>query len=136
LHSYLVEFHRELDSYQDELSAHPELIARLDPEQADKVLSYLVELACQSQNMLNTTQARDALSAIPKDWLRTHINRIAEAQLDLEDEWEYRRLGEIYLRLAPELVHAQIERGKASKQPDIQMAAQDLAALLAKGHTP
>jgi hypothetical protein len=135
LHPYLIKFQRELDSYQEQLSKHPERIPKLDPEQASNVLSYLVELACQSQNMLNITLARDALSAIPEDWLRTHINRVAEAQLDLEDEWEYRRLGEIYLRLEPELVSDLIERGHASKQPAIQMAAQDLAAMLAKGRT-
>ena len=133
---HAVQFRQKMDSFHPNLWAHPELITTLDLDQAQQALRYLLELACQAQNMVNITFARQALLTMPHDWLVTHIGPLVESQLDLEAEWEYRRLGELYLKLAPELLPGLLTRGQVSTQPNVREAAADLATLFTRGKRP
>jgi hypothetical protein len=63
------------------------------------VLSYFLELACQAQNMLNIELGRASLVTLPRKWLLEKIEAAAKPLLDTNDEWEYRRLLEVYWKL-------------------------------------
>jgi hypothetical protein len=105
-------------------------VPTLNPSTGDAVLSYLLELACQAQNMRNIELGRTALLALPRAWLLDRIEAAAEPLLELGDEWEYRRLGEVYLGLDQELVRGLIARGRDSQDEGIKEAAEDFLQAL------
>ena len=47
--------------------------------------------------------------------------------LDLDDEWEYRRLVELLLEIAPQFVERYLEIGRSSNVADVREAAEDFA---------
>src|SRR5262245_49081148 len=110
LHHYELTFRRGLDRYHPELWQHLDVVAHLAPDVGAQVLAYLLEYACQAQSELNIMLGRKALLAIPRDWLLKHITAAAEPLLELEDEWEYRRLLELYWELDRELTQSLAER--------------------------
>jgi hypothetical protein len=124
-HPYYVEFRRQLDKFHKGLSADITLTTTLPTETRNAVISYLLELACQSQTALNIEIGRKALLALPKEWLIANIEPIAKPLLLLESEWEYRRLVEVYLLLDRKLACGLIKSGINSKNPTICEAAQD-----------
>ncbi len=117
LDAYEAAFRRQLDAYHEKLWTCIDVVPTLNPSTGDAVLSYLLELACQSQNMRNIELGRTALL--------DRIEAVAEPLLELGDEWEYRRLGEVYLELDQELVRGLIARGRDSQDEGIKEAAED-----------
>jgi hypothetical protein len=120
-----------MDTYQKDLWKHLERVSQLEPESGDAVLSYLLELACQSQHTGNIERGRKALLRLPRDWVLQHIERVAEPLLQLNDEWEYRRLLEVYEHLDKELVQKLVYRGLTSQNPEIRETAADYRESLA-----
>ena len=102
----------------------------LNPSTGDAVLSCLLELACQSQNERNIELGRTPLLALPRAWLLDRIEAAARPLLELGDEWEYRRLGEVDLELDQELVRGLIARGRDSQDEGIKEAAEDFLQAL------
>jgi hypothetical protein len=123
--SYDTEFRRQLDALYEGLSANLELLPILPSETSEAVLTYLLELACQAQNTRNIDLGRMALLRLPTGWLVERIEQIAEPLLQLNDEWEYRRLLEVYERLDSALTQRLAARGMNSDQPDIRATAQE-----------
>ena len=119
-HPYIDRFKQRLDSLQPKLWTHLELTPRLDPANGKAVLSFLLELACQSSNMLNIELGRAGLFAIPRDWLLETIEEAAEPLLQLNDDWEYRRLLEVYTELSNAFVRRLALRGLKSTNPEIK----------------
>ncbi|MDP9375151.1 MAG: hypothetical protein M3Q65_22415 [Chloroflexota bacterium] len=132
-HSYDVAFKRQMNAYHEELWQHLALVPALEPQTRNAVMEYLLELACQAQNERNIDLGRRAILGLPRAWLLQHLETYAEPLLQLEDEWEYRRLGEIYLRLDEGLVRRLAARGLESRDEGIREAAQDFLGALSNG---
>jgi hypothetical protein len=62
---------------------------------------------------------------MPRDEVLKNIERVAADSLPLGDEWEYRRLLELYQQLDPGLQHRLVEGGLGSDNPEIREAAED-----------
>ncbi|HEX8905446.1 MAG TPA: hypothetical protein VF771_11415, partial [Longimicrobiaceae bacterium] len=78
-HPYVEQLKEWMDAIEPELWRHPERTPSLAPEQGRAVVSGLLELACQCQNMLNIELGRAGLLALPwydasprgeRDWHR------------------------------------------------------------------
>ena len=87
---------------------------------------YLLE-ACQASYVPNITKARNKILELPKEWLVNNINSVATGLLNLSDEWEYRRLLELYKMLDEELVLQLVSAGLKSSNPEVQEAAKDFS---------
>lgn len=124
-HRYGTSYKRRMNAFQEGLWEHLEVVPRLAPETRDAVMGYLLELACQCQNIANITLGRMALLALPREWVVQNIERYAQPLLELEDEWEYRRLLEVYQRLDDTLVHRLALRGLTSPESEIQETAHE-----------
>jgi hypothetical protein len=55
----------------------------------------------------------------------TDIESVATECLDLNDEWEFRRLLELYEMLDEQLLRRLVEHGSHSKNPEVREAAED-----------
>jgi hypothetical protein len=123
--SYGKWYKEQMNAFQEALWEHLEAIPTLEPQVRGAVMHYLLELACQAQNITNISLGRQALLALPRDWLLHNIERSAEFLLEVEDEWEYRRLLEVYQHLDKDLVRRLALRGLNSTERGIQEAAQE-----------
>jgi hypothetical protein len=103
-HPYIERYKHELDGVQENLWMHLETVPQLEEKEQQFVLSYFLELACQAQNILNIELGRASLVALPRNWLLEKIEEASKPLLDENDEWEYRRLLEVYWKLGEGLV--------------------------------
>src|SRR6516165_9673291 len=83
---------------------------QLPKSKALEVVVILLTNACQSQNEENIRLGRNGLEAIPPSWLQTILPEAIEKSLNLDDEWEYRRLLEVIHDLLPELLPGYVNR--------------------------
>ncbi len=118
-------YKQQMDSFQPGLWEHLERVPTLEPPTQEAVLRYVLGLACQAGHVHNTLLGRMALLGMPRAWLAQYVERSAEPLLELKDEWEYRRLGEVYEQLDDDLLRRLITRGLISPDAGIQEAAQD-----------
>ena len=81
--------------------------------------------ACQAQNTAVITQGRREILALPRDAVLQSIERVAADSLPLDDEWEFRRLLEVYEQLDRGLLRRLVEVGLASSNAAINDAAED-----------
>ena len=103
-------------------------VSRLDEfplEISLEVLKVLVGFACESQNDVPIMLGRANICKIDKSWLAQHLIEVAKSCLDLNDEWEYRRLFELVLEAVPELKQEVADIGFNSADDDIKEAAAD-----------
>ena len=118
-------FKRRLDAFEEDLWARPERVSLLEPSKATEVLAYVVKLACRSQHSHNIQLGRDFVMALPRAWVLERIEQVAEPLVQLNDDWEYRRLLELYESLDDGLLLRLAKRGLQSSNPEIQDAAND-----------
>jgi hypothetical protein len=130
LHPYDERYRQRMDAFQAGLWAYLDTVPVLESDIRDEVVQYLLELACRAQNIRNITLGRTALLALPRVWLLAHIEHYAEPLLQLKEEWEYRRLAELYEQMDDDLVRRLVIRGLASPNEGIQEAAQEYQAWL------
>ena len=130
-HSYDIEFRRRMDSFHKNLWANLDLAPSLDDVVANSLIAYLLELSCQCQNIRNITLGRMALWALPGQWLLERIELVAEPLIRLNDDWEYRRLLEVYWRLDKSLVKKLALQGLDNPNPEIREAGQECLDKLA-----
>ncbi len=128
--SYEERYRQQMDTFRAGLWSRLDLVPTLEPDLRDVVAHYLLELACQAQNIANISLGRRALLGLPRVWLLAHVEVYAEPLLQLEDEWEYRRLAEVYEHLDQGLLRRLIARGLDSRNGEIREAARDFAAQL------
>jgi hypothetical protein len=84
-----------------------------------------VQLACQPSYVPRIVQGREHVMGMPRAWVLEHITCIADQALDLNDEWEYRRLLELLDSLEPGLAQRFVLHGLSSPHPEIREAAGD-----------
>jgi len=77
-----------------------------------------------AQSIRAITRGRTEILSLPRSQVLEHIESVAAATLPFE-EWEYRRLLELYEQLDAGLVQRLVSRGLASTDADIREAAED-----------
>lgn len=85
---------------------------RVLTEEEEHVIHTLVRSRTASVRLVE--RARIVEQARPREWEVQNIERYAQPLVELEDEWEYRRLLEVYQRLDDALVHRLALRGLTS----------------------
>lgn len=76
--------------------------------------------------MRRISQGRTEILALPRDLVLCQIEEVANATLNLGDDWEYRRLLEVAELLGdPALIQRLIQFGVGSPNPEIADAASD-----------
>ncbi len=123
--SYSARHRARLEEFQSGLSDNIAIIVSMRKDQAGAVLAYLLELACQTQSVYNIMLGRNALAAIPHDWLLEQVEIAAEPLVRLDQEYEYRRLLELYELLDAQLLGRLVERGLRSGNTEVREAAED-----------
>jgi hypothetical protein len=89
------------------------------------VVSYLLELACRSQNIMNIELGRSGLLALPRQWLLGRFYKDAEPLLRQEAEWEYRRLLEVARQLDRDLFQRFVSGGLHSEDAQLREVAEE-----------
>jgi hypothetical protein len=93
-----------------------------DKELADSLI-YNLGQACQRSSPSANRAGWRGILDLPRDWALRHLEPFAERELDLEDEWEYRRLLEVCALLDRGLLERFIRRGLTSANPEVREAA-------------
>ena len=96
-------------------------------EDQENLLQSAVSRACQPTFVPSIMEGREAVLLLPRKWVLTNIERVANETLDLSDYWEYRRLLELYSLLDPALVERLVIEGLKSDDPDVLEAAEDFS---------
>jgi hypothetical protein len=128
--SYEDNYRIRMNKFKDQLWNQLEIIPDLSSDIQSNVLAYLLELACQAQHIANIQLGRNALWKLPREWLLAHIEIAAEPLLQLQEEWEFRRLLEVFWELDRELVRKYANQGLKSQNPDIREASEDFLEML------
>lgn len=123
--SYSQHYIKEMDAFYPYLWKHLDIIPSFPSELSAKVISYLLKIGCQSTHIGNIRLGKESLISMPRDWLIERIHDIATQTLDLNDDWEYTRLLEIYTLLDKDLLVLLCQLGKQSGNVAIQEAAND-----------
>jgi len=118
---------QRLEEIEPGLSANFALVSSLAADKAEMALKYALELACQATHIRPITLGRECLLEADRAWLVDRVERVADACLDLRDEWEFRRLLEVYQALGGSMLSRLVGRGLKSDNPDIVEAAKDFA---------
>jgi hypothetical protein len=124
-HPYLDQLVRQLDAVSPGVYQHLDTLDSLPKTKAMEVVGILLTDACQAQNDLVIRLGREGLSAIPRAWLQAVLPEAIERFLNLDDDWEYRRLLEFLQESLPALLPDYARRGLASKNAEIREAAED-----------
>ena len=84
-----------------------------------------LEYACRAQSMSAITRGRTEILSLPRARVLEVIESVAVETLPLSEEWEYRRLLELYRELDAGLLRRLVASGLASADADIREAAED-----------
>jgi hypothetical protein len=84
-----------------------------------------VRNACQPTYVPTIEAGRQAVLALPREWVVANIEGVVATGLDLSDYWHYRRLLELYSLLDGALVDRLVKAGLLSADPEIAEAARD-----------
>lgn len=103
------------------------------------ILRFLLKSACQAQGSEAIKLGRSYLLSLPKSWLIQNIEREASECLDLDDDYEFERLIDLYELLSEDLAdysprHSTISqmlsslatRGSQSENPDVRELAEEV----------
>lgn len=113
----------EINQISPNISTRLVDIKRIPTGLGIKILTILIEWACQPQNTHPIEIARKKIKTIPSDWLIEHLPNVAKTAICFDDEWEYRRLLELLSEEIPKLLDWGIELGINSKNEGIKEAA-------------
>lgn len=123
-HPYDEDLIQRLDAIRPGLAQHLDTAPSLDGQQTALLLRTLLDCVC-AQNARNIILGRAGLLALPRAWLLARIKVAAEPYVERNDDWEYRRLLEVYDQLDPMLVHRLVQRGLHHPDPAMREAAED-----------
>ncbi len=84
-----------------------------------------LQRACQAQNYGVITGGRADILAMPRDAVLANIESVAAQSLSLSDEWEYRRLLELYAQLDQGLLRRLVTHGLSDSNQEVREAAED-----------
>lgn len=124
--SYVSAYRDVLNRLYPDLAENLHLLPTLEQSIVSLAVQFLLSLACQASNSANIELGRNGLESIPRNWLLSNIEREAQFLLDMDDEWEYRRLSEVYFELDVDLAKKLARLGQESKNEEVVEAATDL----------
>lgn len=124
--SYVFSYREGLNKLHPDLADNLHSLPTLEQSVASLAVKFLLSLACQASNSANIQLGRNGLASIPRNWLLSNIEREAQLLLDMDDEWEYRRLAEVYFELDVNLSKKLARLGQESKNEEVVEAATDL----------
>lgn len=119
-----------LDAYLPGLWLDLKRITELKKSDSLEILSLFLEMSCQSQASRNIELGRQGMRELPRQWVIENIVDIASTDLNLSDEWEYRRLLELCLDLDYSLARHFVELGKISQEAEIINTAEEFSGKL------
>jgi hypothetical protein len=93
--------------------------------EGNAVLSVALSDACQAQNFHVLTEARQAMMRMPREWLLANLPAQIGKTLDLDDEWEFRRLLEVLEEHSEAMCRIYVAKAQVSKNPEILELAQE-----------
>ncbi len=128
---YLQRTIQELAAYEEDLWYHLEHVSQLPSAIGLTILSGFLEQACQSQHVSNILIGRAGIQRLPRAWVLQHIEQQAEPLLQLDDDWEYLRLIEVYWSLDKALVQNLAHRALQSTNHAVREVGQDCLKKLA-----
>ena len=108
---------------------HLERVPELEPQAANAILSLFLERACVSSHIGNICIERYGIAALPREWVLANIEFLAKPLLEAGDEWEWRRLLEVYWSLDEGLMRKLSLRAIASEHGEVREAGQDFLGL-------
>ena len=129
---YEAEFRLTMEGFGEGLGENPRGVVGLPGTKAHDALTYLLKLACQAQNARNIELARWAFQSLPREWLMPHLELLAAAVLNLDDEWEYRRLLELCAPLDRTFARRWAQRALTNRNAEIKEAGEDFLLKLAE----
>jgi hypothetical protein len=94
-------------------------------EENEIILRDSLLYACQASGAPAIIKGRKKIFALPRQWVIDNIHKIAQEILNLSDEWEYRRLLEIYKELDEELLKMLIAIGLENSNEEVRETAND-----------
>jgi hypothetical protein len=100
-------------------------IMALSEETASEVVGELISWACQPTNIMPITIARSCLKQFPIEWVSHKIKKTVFRFIDINDDWDYRRLLELCELISLDLLKWAIELNEKSTNPDIAEAVDD-----------
>jgi hypothetical protein len=125
---YLTRLVGRLDKYEPDLWNHLDRVPLLPANTGREILAEFLGIASQAQNLGNIHLGRNAILTLPREWTLLNIDAAADETIDFSDEWEYRRLLELYKELASELLRRLVQRGLTGSSDDIRCVAQEYRA--------
>ena len=124
---YDVAFQTQLEAIAPGLSGLLAQADTLPAPVAHQAIAALLGRACQAQHIRNIELGHEAAAEMPRLWLVREIEAVAARTLNLHDEWEFRRLLELYQFLNPQLLSRLIAQGLQSRNPEIAGAAREFS---------
>ncbi len=106
------------------------LLRFLSQEELLQLFNELVYLSSFSHGSIEVI--RQIILSLPRDWVLSNIEQVAEPILEHGSYEEYRRLMELYLKLDRNLTVELAHRATKKEDSDIKEAGQDFLALLGK----
>ncbi len=100
-------------------------IMALSEKTATEVIGKLIFWACNPTNIMPITIARNCLEQFPVDWVSPKIKQTVFRYIDINDDWDYRRLLELCELISLDLLEWAIELNEKSTNPDIVEAVND-----------
>ena len=100
-------------------------IMALSEETASEVVGKLISWACQPTNIMPITIARNCLKQFPIEWVSLKIKQTVFRFININDDWDYRRLLELCELISLDLLKWAIELNEKSTNPDISEAVDD-----------
>jgi hypothetical protein len=122
---YDASFKAELDAISANISVDLTRVPTLPEYVGEAILAAILQRSCQCQNSRNIALGREAAAEVPPEWLIPRIETTAERVLNLDDEWEYRRLLELCSSFDDRLRNRLKKRGAASDNIEVREAASD-----------
>jgi hypothetical protein len=120
-----------LAMYTGTLDPDLSMIASWPSEVSREALRRVLIFACCNSKIPAIVAGREALTKIPLDWLARNIDEVVEETLDLDDEFEFRRLLEA-LEFDENMSEKYIQLGLQSGVPDIAETADEFLKFYAK----
>jgi hypothetical protein len=108
-----------------------ECLPDLEPAVGEAAVRHLLSIACQAQHSGNIMAGRRGLLRIPRVWLLERLRTYSD-QLDLDDEWEFRRYVEATSLVSAGFAEDVVVLGRQSANEDVRDAAEALAGRCAE----
>ena len=89
------------------------------------ILRESVEMACQATHVGRIMIGRHCTVALPRGWVLEHIEAVAEPLIQLNTDWEFRRLLELFDLLDQDLLRRLALRAGEHTDPEIREAGVD-----------